>query len=155
MSLEIEKTQIHKQSQRTGEQRSTRMIRRTCFEEKSCYKKINGDDQSTNANYTRKYRHNFPYKEYRLGCHLTAPTRTMTDTWGKPKTNEVCSIEQRGADFWHIHLLPLTVCLHVCVIDEEQDLSIPKDLLAARPHYRHDWEKFKLIDVLLLLFDTA
>jgi hypothetical protein len=34
-------------------------------------------------------------------------------------------------------------------------LSIPTDLLAARPHYRHECEKLEHIDVLLLLFDAA
>ena len=38
-----------------------------------------------------------------------------------------------------------------CIIDEEQDLSVPKDLLATRPHYRHKSEKLKSVDVLLLL----
>jgi hypothetical protein len=37
-----EKMQMRKQRQRTGEQRSMRMVRRTCLNEKDCNKKTTG-----------------------------------------------------------------------------------------------------------------
>ena len=64
----------------------------------------------------------------------------------------MCSIEQRSADFDTFAYLRLQFG---CIIDEEQDLSIPEDLLPTRPHYRHKCEDLKGVNLLLLLLGNT